>query len=145
MSSHKQITNGFSLLELLIAIAIVAVLAAVAIPSYLQHLREGEFKETVDAANALKQPVTACIERNKGVANCIQGTHAIPAAVVVSATKPGVTVNAGEITAISATTDHYGVANSTYILTPIYTASSPVKWIASGGGCDKKYVHCKRN
>ncbi len=135
-------TRGFTLIELLIAIAIVAILAAVAVPSYLSHLRSAEFSSTVSVADSLKAVVAKCIEKSSGLTGCTQSTNAIPATVSAAAGIPGSTVANGVITATAATDASYGVAGSTYILTPTYTAGSPITWAATGTGCTNNYADC---
>lgn len=136
-------TRGFTLIELLIAIAIVAILAAVAVPSYLSHLRSAEFSSAVSVADSLKPAVSKCMEKNSGAASCASGGNGIPAAVTAAAGVPGSSVAAGVITATAPTDADYGVASATYILTPgAYTAGQPITFTPSGTGCDNDYADC---
>lgn len=52
--SHRTFA-GVTLIELMVAIAIVAILGAVAMPSYLQNVRKGRRSDASDAATAVLQ------------------------------------------------------------------------------------------
>lgn len=138
----RKTSRGFTLLELLIVVAIVAVLAAVAVPSYLSYLRGAEFSGAVQAGDSLKAIVAKCITEQKKMTACRSGAQGIPAAVPAAAGIPGTVVTAGVITATAPTDADYGVVDATYILTPTYTAGSPVVWTATGTGCTRDYVDC---
>ncbi len=61
-SRPNRRTAGFTLIELMIAVAVVAILAAIAYPNYTEHVRKGRRAEAKaamgDAANRLERCFT---------------------------------------------------------------------------------------
>ena len=76
----RKISSGFASMELLIAVAIVAILAGVVIPSYIHYTKKYYFSEVVQLADSYKVAIASCLEERAGVlADCDDGSYGIPA------------------------------------------------------------------
>ena len=79
---NKLYQPGFTLIELMIVIAIIGILATIAVPSYMSYTNRASFSEVKLAVTPIKAAVTDCYQRNAGVVTCnqisVSGTPPIP-------------------------------------------------------------------
>lgn len=121
--TRRPIQQGFTLIELMIVVAIIGILAAVALPAYQDYTSRAKVSELLLAAGAAKTCVTEALQvgslNNLGSACSIGTTARISSASVNSA---GITItgNAANIGA-SVTVSMTGS-----------TASGPLVWTCSG-------------
>jgi type IV pilus assembly protein PilA len=59
----KTVQQGFTLIELMIVIAIIGILASVALPAYSNYTNKAAFSEVVLATSAVKADVEVCAQR----------------------------------------------------------------------------------
>ena len=132
----KQTQKGFTLIELMIVIAIIGILAAVAVPQYSSYTKRAKFSEVIMAVTEFKAPAEIAYQTaNVLPAAMDAGAHGIPAALSLTGTrKPvgahvsSVDMAAGVITATSNPASIATTADATVGVTYVLTAA-----VSNGG------------
>ena len=137
---HAQ--KGFTLIELMIVVAIIGILAAVAVPAYQNYTIKARFSEVVNATAPFKTAVELCVQSG----NCNNaGAVVVPASGARTAVEvpndsgasgvvTSVTVSAAGVILATPVAANGIAAADTFQLTPTITATGGITW-AKGGGC----------
>ncbi|WP_230433054.1 pilin [Plesiomonas shigelloides] len=135
----KAVNKGFTLIELMIVVAIIGILAAIAIPAYQNYTKKAKFTEVVVATGPYKTAVELCTYDKGDVADCEEGETGSGYTITGQASAIGL-VNEIKVEAngvITATAvSNQGLEGETYILTPTLTGEK-VTWQATGTCKDK--------
>ena len=105
---------GFSLIELMIVVAIIGILAVIAIPSYQSYAQRARFSEVISSTAPFKIAISLALQQGDNLSELNNGAHGIPVEPQSTKNLAHIKVENGIIT--STGTKYSG--NYTYVLKP---------------------------
>ncbi len=154
----KRTSNGFTLIELMIVIAVIGILASIAIPQYSLYTNKAKFAQLKVSVSPIKIRITECYADNGlDISNCNTSADMPVVQSQVTTAMLNSAASSEDIASITVTPE--GMGPKITVVPDVSTGLSPSdtyeligrietnssgefviqSWIISGGGCSKSY------
>ncbi|ELY2497012.1 prepilin peptidase-dependent pilin [Cronobacter muytjensii] len=71
--------SGFTLIELMVVIGIIAILSAIGVPAYQNYLRKAALTDMLQTVTPYRTAIELCVIDRGGLSSCDAATNGIPA------------------------------------------------------------------
>lgn len=137
----KRVQQGFTLIELMIVVAIIGILAAVALPAYQDYTKKAKVSEVILAASTCRTAITEAVQTNPGSTLPGAGEWGCESSTSTSKYVASVITNGnGAIQVTSQALE--GDADGTIILKPVLSNDNKLvtEWKCGPGTMKAKYL-----
>ena len=139
----RNTQQGFTLIELMIVVAIIGILAAVALPQYQNYTTKSKWATNIMATDSLKVAISECLQTQGGVVASCDSLGELQTVVgfgdgITAPTVPQGTMALTASTGAIVVTGNASVGSCIVTITPTVSATATsVNWtyVTSGNGC----------
>jgi len=143
MKTGAQTQQGFTLIELMIVVAIIGILAGIAIPAYQDYMVRTKVSEGLNLASAAKTAVSETVSSTGRFVSATNASYGLPQPVSITGTYvSSVAIGAQGVVTVEYKTVAPGkvVSGDTVLLTPNTALAGSTRWDCTSTIVSPKFV-----
>jgi len=132
-----KLQKGFTLIELMVVVAIIGILSSIALPAYQDYIARSQMTEALVLMNTQKNTIIEISSNDGAFTNADNGSQGIPVALDLAGKyTASVAITDGVMTATmsAAGTVSAGIAAGNLTMTPTLNASGIIDWDCGAAG-----------